>query len=131
MKKFILLLFSLFFFASCTENVQKPEHLLDKEVMENILYDISILQATQSFKQKSLSEKNIIPSVYIYEKYNIDSTTYIQNYKYYASDIKSFKKMYKRVDEKIQQNKAEIDSASIKGKKKFEEAVKANVPVID
>jgi hypothetical protein len=123
MKK-VLFIYLMILFSSCNNNtVQKPDHLLDKDIMENILYDVSILQATYSYKNNFLLDKNIKSSEYIFKKYNIDSTTYIQNYKYYASDIKSFKKMYKRINEKIENEKIEIDSAQIKGKKKFKEAI--------
>lgn len=97
--------------ASCSDKpVQKPDNLLTNDTMENIIYDTSILQAAQGYKTEILSQNNIKINDYIYKKYNIDSTTYFQNYKYYASDIKTFKKIYKRVNSRIENKKNEIDT---------------------
>lgn len=103
--------------ASCSERpVPKPDNLLSKEVMEEIVYDLAVLQAAESHKPQVLTDNKIEVKQFIYKKYNIDSLTYFQNYKYYASDIKAFKKIYKHVNERIQNQKNEIDTL-IKDKK--------------
>lgn len=78
--------------------------------MEEIIYDMAILQAAETHKPQKLSDNNIRIKDFIYKKYKIDSITYFQNYKYFASDIKSFKKMYKHVNERILNQKSEIDT---------------------
>lgn len=110
MKNFLSLLL-LILLVSCSDKpVQKPDNLLTKDTMENIIYDTSILQAAQGYKTEILSQNNIKINDYIYKKYTIDSTTYFQNYKYYASDIKTFKKIYMRVNSRIENKKNEIDT---------------------
>ncbi len=110
MKKFLNLVV-LIILVSCSDKpVQKPDNLLSKDEMENIIYDISILQAAETYKPHILENNNIKIKEYIYKKYNIDSTTYFQNYKYYASDIKSFNKIYKHVNSRIEDKKNEIDT---------------------
>ena len=96
---------------SCTKKpVAKPDNLLSKEEMENIIYDVSILQAAQGYKSEILVKNNVKIKDYIYKKYNIDSTTYFQNYKYHAADIESFNKIYKHVNSRIEARKNEIDT---------------------
>lgn len=103
--------------VSCSDRpVPKPDNLLSKEVMEEIIFDLAVLEAAESHKPQVLIDNKIEVKQFVYKKYNIDSLTYFQNYKYYASDIKTFKKMYKHVNERIQNQKNEIDTL-IKGKK--------------
>ena len=50
MKNFVSFII-LIILVSCSDKpVQKPDNLLSKEEMENIIYDISILQAAEVFK---------------------------------------------------------------------------------
>jgi hypothetical protein len=103
--------------VSCSKKpVPKPDNLLSKEVMEEIIYELAILQAAESHRPQVLIDNEIEVKQFIYKKHNIDSITYFQNYKYYASDIKSFKKIYKHVNERIQNQKNEIDTL-VKDKK--------------
>jgi Domain of unknown function (DUF4296) len=43
---------------------------------------------------------------FIKKKYKVDSITLVQNTKYYASDIREFKKIYERVKERIDEQVA-------------------------
>lgn len=110
MKNFLSFII-LIILVSCSDKpVQKPDNLLSKEEMENIIYDISILQAADVFKPEILVKNNIKIKNYIYKKYTIDSATFFQNYRYYAADIKVFKKIYKNVNNRIESQKSEIDT---------------------
>ena len=110
MKNFVSFII-LIILVSCSDKpVQKPDNLLNKEEMENIIYDISILQAAEVFKPEILVKNNIKIKNYIYKKYTIDSTIFFQNYRYYAADIKAFKKIYKNVNNRIESQKSEIDT---------------------
>lgn len=94
---------------SCNQNpVAKPDKLVDKETMTNILYDIAFLKAAQGYRHKDLDSFNA--DEYIYNKYAIDSATFAQNQKYYASQPSEFKKMYENVLERIKLNEKEVDS---------------------
>lgn len=95
---------------ACSDNpIPKPDNLLDQEEMENILYDISVLQAGQTV---SSIEGDLVINIpeYIYNKYEIDSTVFFQNQRYYSGDVKKIKKMYKNVLERVQNKKNEIDT---------------------
>lgn len=113
MKKlfYTIILFSLF---SCNENpVETPDNLLDEEVMVDILYDISLLQAADGFAPEKLTSNNIKINSFIYTKYKIDSVTYYQNHKYYAGNIKKYKEMYKEVISRIESKTKELEDMSI------------------
>ncbi|MBC5835107.1 DUF4296 domain-containing protein [Flavobacterium sp. F372] len=97
MKKVIYLCVVLTIFA-CSENpVKKPKVLLDEETMENILFDVAVLQATKANSPEVLQTNNIDSKDFIYKKYKIDSATYHQNNRYYAGDVRKHKHMHKRI----------------------------------
>ena len=102
-------LFFLFFaliVVSCSKNpVPKPDNFIDEETMVNILYDISLLQAIDGSMPNKLMEQDIKMDQYIFTKYKIDSTTYRQNQMYYASDARKYKKIYKKVLERLDKEK--------------------------
>ena len=101
MKQLLFLFLSLFVF-SCSKNpAPKPDNLLDEEAMVDIIYDISILQATDGSMPYKLTEHTIEMDEYIFEKYKIDSVTYRQNQRYYAADARKYKKIYKKVIERL------------------------------
>lgn len=110
MKNFLSFIIIIILVSCSDKPVQEPDNLLSKEEMENIIYDISILQAAEVYKPEVLGNNSVKIKEYIYKKYNIDSTTYFQNYKYYAANIKSFKKIYKHVNDRIENKKTEIDT---------------------
>jgi hypothetical protein len=97
MKKVVYLCVVLAIFG-CSENpVKKPKVLLDEETMENILFDVALLQATKANSPETLKANNIETKDFIYKKYKIDSATYHQNNRYYAGDVRKHKHMHKRI----------------------------------
>lgn len=97
MKKVIYLGVFLAIFA-CNDNpVKEPKVLLDEETMENILFDVAVLQAAKANSPEVLQANNIDSKDFIYKKYKIDSATYHQNNRYYAGDVRKHKHMHKRV----------------------------------
>jgi hypothetical protein len=118
MKKLVLV-FCAVWLLSCSNNpVPKPDNLLDEEVMTNILFDIAILQAADGSMPLRLSEEQINSSTYIYKKYAIDSLTFYQNQRYYAADVKQYKKMYQEVLDRLDEEVA-ADSIASPGKEKI------------
>lgn len=111
--KQLLFLFVSLFVISCSKNpVPKPDNLLDEEKMVDIIYDISILQATDGSMPNKLTENNLKMDGYIFEKYKIDSATYRQNQLYYAANPRKYKKIHKKVIERLDQEKAKITDDS-------------------
>lgn len=104
---------------SCKEEVvKKPDNLIEKEVMIDILYDLSLLEAIKFQTVKPLEKYNLNPSQYIYKKYKIDSLQFVQNNMYYASDYKEYKKMNEAINQRLDKNKILVEAAIEKEKKK-------------
>ena len=109
MKQILFLLVS-FLVLSCSNNpVPKPDNLLDEEVMVDILFDVAVLNAAQNVKPSVLREHNIENQTFIFNKYKIDSITYHQNQRYYASKVGKYKRMHKKVLERLEQVKSQTN----------------------
>ena len=108
MKKLLLILISLFVLSCSKNTAPKPEHLLEKEEMVNILYDIALLQSIKSFQPTVLDTNNVNAHTYIYKKYKIDSLTLVQNHTYYASDIEGYERIENEVSDRLKKNKEEL-----------------------
>ena len=118
MKKYISLFALAALFLSCNKDlVEKPDNLIDKKVMGDILYDLSILEALKYQDPNSLYKNGINPKTYIYKKYKIDSLQFAKSTQFYASDVNKYKTMYEEVGKKIETNKTHIDSLLAKGAK--------------
>jgi hypothetical protein len=107
MKNYLILL-SLILLFSCQnkEIVAKPDNLIDRATMINILYDLNLMQAYTNHNFESSTNKNI--PTFLREKYKVDSLQFVQSNKYYASQIANYQKMY---DEVYQRVKADITAA--------------------
>jgi hypothetical protein len=111
MKKILSLLAIWAVFISCKEEaIIKPEHLIEKEVMEEIIYDLTVLDAIKYQNPASLEMHNINPSKYIYKKYKIDSLQFAQSNVYYASDYGEYKIMFEQITKRLEKSKAVTDS---------------------
>lgn len=95
MKKTGLFLVALLFLAlGCKEEaVSKPNNLIDKETMINIICDLSLLEAAKT-QTMGASTKYMKPAAFLKKKYKIDSITFAESTKYYAADVPEFKNMY-------------------------------------
>lgn len=105
MKKNILIFTVFVMLFSCQNNiVEKPKTLIEKDKMKEIIYDLAVLEAMKSQNPSG----NAYPTAteLLKNKYKIDSITFAQNTKYYASNAKEYKKMYQEVNDKFTQ---EID----------------------
>lgn len=104
--KFSNFLILMLFFAACkTKNDKKPDDLVPKEKMVNILTDMHRMEGvvnnlgiqssdtTQFFFRKLETE--------IFEKYAVDTASYYQSYKYYLVNPEDFKEIYDDVVKQI------------------------------
>ena len=110
MKKILVKFCFIATLLSCQNTViEKPEKQIDEDVMVDILYDLSLLESIKS-QNVSDSDNTINISQYIYKKYKIDSIQFLQNNKYYASDVKNYKKMFEKVKDRLQNESNKLDT---------------------
>jgi hypothetical protein len=106
----VLIVLCFMFICSCQED-KKPDNLISKEVMIDIITDLAVLEAVQSHNPSLLQLYGINPKEYVYDKYRVDSMQLAQSNRYYALNIKEYDAMYEKVKVRLEQQKAEIDSS--------------------
>lgn len=120
MKKIFCFFIGLLILFSCQQTpVDKPDNLIDEDTMEDIIYDLAIMEAIKTNNPATLDKKNITASTYIYDKYDIDSLQFVNSNHYYASDVHNYMKMYQRIEERLGKEKIRIDSIIAKESKKI------------
>lgn len=102
MSKFFYIALIGVFLINCTSNtiIKKPDNLVSKDEMANILTDMFLASGGENIKNIQLQRKvNYFPLVY--EKYQIDSTRFKESNFYYVSRIDDYQKILVKVDEKL------------------------------
>jgi hypothetical protein len=111
MKKKVSFLAIIMLFLGCKEDaVQKPDRLIDKEVMENIIYDLSLIDAIKYNEPNTTENYKVNPKEFIFRKYKVDSAQFAQNNIYYAADFEGYKAMYDSVISRMDKKRTLLDS---------------------
>ena len=141
MKKCIYYSALLILLISCQDiiKVTPPENLIERDKMENIIYDIALMNAARGFNVQQLKRNDVSPDRYVFEKHSIDSLQYAQSTVYYAADSEDYKTMYQNVQKRVealhkelreeeavfQKRKDSIRTAEIKARRKLDSIKKA------
>ncbi len=110
MNKFIYILILSVFFGACTSNtiIKKPENLIPKEQMVDLLTDIFIANGGDNIKNINLQRStNYFP--FVFEKYKIDSTRFRESNYYYTSRIDDYDEILEKVDKRLKALKEQYD----------------------
>ena len=113
----ILILLSLILSCDGAERPSKPENLIAKEKMSEIIYDVFLLNAAKGINKRILENNGIMPQDYVYKKYNIDSLQFAQSNNYYSYDTKVYEDIMDKVKMKIEFEKALNDSINSREEK--------------
>lgn len=117
----------LFLFACKeNENYKKPENLISKSKMTDMLFDMHIVVGTSNVSNLNL-EKNRNYMSLVYEKYGVDSTQFAESNLYYTAQIQEYEEIFEEVERrmKILKEKYEARMDSIMGLKDNENKAKA------
>jgi len=103
MYKIIYITFLSLLLINCTSNtiIKKPDNLIPKNQMVDILTDMFLASGGENIKNIQLQRKvNYFPLVF--EKHHIDSTQFKESNFYYVSRIDDYEEILKKVDERLQ-----------------------------
>ena len=81
--------------------------------MVNIILDLRLLASANGSNQKILQDYGIYSEDYVYEKYKIDSSTFVQNNSYYAFYIEDYDEIYNKVRDSLDALKEYYDQLVI------------------
>jgi hypothetical protein len=111
MKNLFVLLLALLL-TSCGEKLlDKPEDLIPKEKMINILKDITILNSARSTSVTVLHDYKIEPTTFVFSKYGVDSLQFVTSDKYYASLPNEYEAMYLEIEKQLDYEKEQMSEA--------------------
>ena len=100
----------LFLTLSCKEKlIEAPEDLIPQNQMEDILYDLALINGLRTTNGPILDDYNIETMPYLYKKYGIDSLQFVESDEYYASVPIIYQSMYSSVKERLEQKIKEQD----------------------
>jgi len=108
MKNLFVILLAILL-TSCGEKLlDKPEDLIPKEKMINILRDITILNSARSTSVTVFHDYKIEPTTFIFSKYGVDSLQFVTSDKYYASLPNEYEAMYAEIEKQLENEKGEM-----------------------
>ena len=110
-KLYCFSLFQVFLFA-CNEyssGFERPDDLIDEEIMEEILYESILMETMSTFSDKNPNFIKILGTPYIFSKHNIDSSQLIKSEDYYTKNPRIYQKIYTKVLLRLKQDKDSID----------------------
>lgn len=95
--------------ACAEEAIEKPDNLIPRERMAEILYDLAIINAANSTNPSLLQDNNVRAMPYIFDKYGIDSTQFMSSDIYYASRPADYESIYKVVEARLKVQKDSME----------------------
>ena len=122
------LLIILLVIVGCQEvtRPEKPENLIPRDKMIEILADAYIGNAARSVNNRMLRTKGIQLDSILYKKHQIDSLQFASSNAYYTSNLNTYTEMIKEVEQLLTDRKTLLDSL-IKVEKEQKEALKDTV----
>ncbi|MEO6347897.1 MAG: DUF4296 domain-containing protein [Aquaticitalea sp.] len=115
MKKWIVIVLGILLINCHDSNKpKKPENLISKDKMSDILYDVYLLNAAKGINKRVLENNGILPQEYVYKKYNIDSLQFELSNDYYSYDTKIYEEIIEKVKQKLEAEKMINDALSLK-----------------
>ena len=108
---YLILIFILILGCQDKVHYEKPEGLLKKEEMIEILYDMHLAVGTSNIQNVHF-EKNRNYTSLVYEKYGIDSTRFLEANVYYTAHIQEYEEIFEEVERRITELKQVMEPQS-------------------
>jgi hypothetical protein len=115
MRKTWTLILGILLLFSCVEKIiEKPENLISRTEMEEMLYELAIINAAKSTDPTILESHFDSPTSFILEKHGVDSLQFVNSDIYYASQPLVYEAIYKSVTERLEKEKSALEEAKKK-----------------
>lgn len=99
--KYILLIGVLCLSCAHSSEPQKPDNLISKNKMVDIMIDLSLLSSAKGINKKVIEQNGITPDDYVYKRHEIDSSQFVQSNAYYSYYIDDYKLILNRVEDSL------------------------------
>jgi hypothetical protein len=111
MNKFFSILLVSIFLINCTSNtiIKKPDNLIPKKQMVNLLTDLLLASGAENVKNLQLKRSvNYFPLVF--EKYQIDSVQFKESNYYYSTKVDEYDEIIREVKVRLENLKNQYEN---------------------
>lgn len=115
MMRIFLSLIGLIFLACGNQLLEKPDDLIPRDQMVDILYDMSLLDAIGKSHPGVIESNDLDVMDFLYEKYDIDSLKFAESDKYYASLPETYQDIYEEVEGRLSRQRDSISEVIQQG----------------
>ena len=130
MKRALNLLVVFLLAIACNEKViEKPENLIPRDKMVDILFDMSLINAGKAIDPNIMEQSQIEPMSYVFKKYEIDSAQFVNSDLYYAAIPMEYEAIYKALEERLETEKARLEHESEKKTDSINNKTPVKLPV--
>ena len=110
MKNIVISFVLIIYLLSCSnKSAKKPDNLISLETMEEVIYDVYMLNAIKISNKKLLQNEEVSFEKEIFEKYNIDSLQFVKSNDFYAADFETYKALIERIKKRMDSNKKTLE----------------------
>jgi len=107
----------------------KPENLISKDKMVEIIVDMTLLSSAKGSNKIILEVQGVLPEEYVYKRHNIDSVQFALSNEYYTFDIDEYESIYDKVSDSLTKLKTyykKIEDEELKTKRIADSIRRAN-----
>ena len=99
----------IYLFSCSNKSAKKPDNLISLETMEEVIYDVYMLNAIKISNKKLLQNEEVSFEKEIFKKYNIDSLQFAKSNDFYAADFETYKALIERIKKRMDSNKKALE----------------------
>ncbi len=105
------MIFALSFFG-CQDvtRPEKPENLIAKDKMIDILTETYLANAARSVDNQSIISKGIKMDSIIYKNFGVDSLQFAKSNAFYAADVNEYMEIMKEIETRLTNTQKKMDS---------------------
>ena len=118
MRNIVISFIAIIYLFSCSnKSAKKPDNLIPLETMEEVIYDVYMLNAIKISNKKLLQNEEVSFKKEIFEKHNIDSLQFAKSNDFYAADFETYKALIERIKKRMDSNKKALEQPTEEEKK--------------
>ena len=118
MRNIVISFIAIIYLFSCSnKSAKKPDNLIPLETMEEVIYDVYMLNAIKISNKKLLQNEEVSFKKEIFEKYKIDSLQFAKSNDFYAADFETYKALIERIKKRMDSNKKALEQPTEEEKK--------------
>ena len=112
MKHFAILFILILSFFGCqnVDHPEKPENLIPKDKMVDILTETYLANAARSVDNKTIIAKGIKMDSLIYRNFDVDSIQFAKSNAFYANDVNTYMSIFQEVEARLDVMQKKMDS---------------------